>query len=312
MSCCFQRECSLLPWLGSPVPPGRWPVEPGPPPSHGSHGVGARPKHTANPRDQLELPSSRGATGSGPRWAARCKQCPLPPFPPRPLHPGPQLVLSDRQPQCAFLTFSSYSQSWGLLGLYPPACPWSICWVLPLLHPLHLPSTCALALPSAPCQLKSRLTRWPCSPRRQGPPPRQPLWVTAQSCSVVPAVLPLAQALALTTPWAQEPGSPLAPCVVPPVLQLPSQVPQAFSVPLNTLCSLPGPPHRTCTIFAQDLNMNPPRAFVPQCSLVPRGSQHPQSSCLQSWCCLQSPIKTSLADVGTQCPKASRLLPAQR
>lgn len=212
MSCCFQRECSLLPWLGSPVPPGRWPVEPGPPPSHGSHGVGARPKHTANPRDQLELPSSRGATGSGPRWAARCKQCPLPPFPPRPLHPGPQLVLSDRQPQCAFLTFSSYSQSWGLLGLYPPACPWSICWVLPLLHPLHLPSTCALALPSAPCQLKSRLTRWPCSPRRQGPPPRQPLWVTAQSCSVVPAVLPLAQALALTTPWAQEPGSPLAPC----------------------------------------------------------------------------------------------------
>lgn len=120
MSCCFQRECSLLPWLGSPVPPGRWPVEPGPPPSHGSHGVGARPKHTANPRDQLELPSSRGATGSGPRWAARCKQCPLPPFPPTPLHPGPQLVLSDRQPQCAFLTFSSYSQSWGLLGLYPP------------------------------------------------------------------------------------------------------------------------------------------------------------------------------------------------
>lgn len=119
MSCCFQQECSLLrgalfsqSWTG----PMAWlsrtsrEVASGAriPPSHGSHGVGDKQKHTASPRDQLELPSSRGAAGSRPRWAAVCKQCPLPPFPPKPLRPGPRLVLSDRQPQCTdFLTFSS-------------------------------------------------------------------------------------------------------------------------------------------------------------------------------------------------------------
>lgn len=78
----------------------------------------------------------------------------------------------------------------------------------------------------------------------------------------------------------------------------------------STQCLLPGhlpPPPRTCTIFAQDRNMNHPRALALQCSLVPRGSQHSQSSSLQTWCCLQNPIKTHLRVWGLSTPRPAAL-----